>query len=169
MKIINKIKDIISSIQIEIDVKLYPIKHYIADRKYKKKYPDYIEDEYNYGDLKFIWGIKSWDDLTGKDVNLYTMNDIDITYSRESKQYSLGIETAYMFKDVSSECRYLKRLLNAFTKFMDDNGYHKNQNYFFFFSNCSTTLTSDNIPELYTNFRIFVEGYCKLYDYEEET
>ena len=47
----------------DIHTKLY-------DRKMMKKYPDYKDDEYNCGDLKFIWGIKSWEDLTSKDANL---------------------------------------------------------------------------------------------------
>lgn len=47
-------------------------------RVYKKKYPDYIDDEYNCGNLKFIWGIKSYDDMSSSDANMWTMNDIDI-------------------------------------------------------------------------------------------
>lgn len=35
--------------------------------------------------MKFVWGVKSWDDLTGQDVCMYTMNDIDITYNKKSK------------------------------------------------------------------------------------
>jgi hypothetical protein len=137
-------------------------------RKYKIKYPDYIEDEYNYGDLKHIWGVKSWDDLSSKECNLYTMNDIDITYNRDTKEYYLGIETAYVFLGdrKQGECKYLRRLLDAFTKFMDDSGYSKNEDYCLFMANPSITTTAKSIEELYTNFRIFVEGFCKLYEKE---
>ena len=52
------------------------------EEKMTKKYGDIaIENE----DYKFIWGIKSADDLTGHSCNLYTMNDIDITYDKKIK------------------------------------------------------------------------------------
>lgn len=145
---------------------IYRFKEWLWIRKYKKKYPDYIEDEYNQGDLKHIWGVTSYDDLSGKDANLYTMNDIDITYDRETKKYMLGIETVYMFRDnrKQGECKYLKQLLNAFTKFMDDNNYSKEDDFCLFMSNTSIISTAESIEELYTNFRIFVEGFCKLYE-----
>ena len=58
------------------------------------------------------------------------MNDIDIVYDRDKKEYMLGIETAYIFRDgKEGECKYLRQLLN-----------------------------------LFTNFRIFVEGFCKVYE-----
>ena len=81
---INKIKQFIENIKLEIYCKTYNIKNYLQVRKYKRLYPDYVDDEYNCGSLKFIWGIKSWDDLTGKDASLFTMNDIDIIYSPPS-------------------------------------------------------------------------------------
>ena len=40
------------------------VKHKYLVKKYSKKYTDYKDDEYNTGALKFIWGIKSSDDLS---------------------------------------------------------------------------------------------------------
>ena len=60
-----------------IDLRLENIKHKIMSRKYAKQYSDYADDGYNDGSLKFIWGIKSYDDLSDSDANLYTMNDIE--------------------------------------------------------------------------------------------
>jgi hypothetical protein len=153
-----------------IEYKIGDIKHYFEIKKYKKLYPDFIkEDEYDSGYLKHIWGVKSWDDLTGKDACLYTMNDIDIIYCRESKLYMLGVETAYMFNDENrkhAECKYLKQLLKAFTKFMNDNNYSKDFDKCLFISNSSLSISAESIEELYMNFKIFVEGYCKVYGYE---
>jgi hypothetical protein len=145
---------------------IYKIKDYLYVRKYKNLYPDWEDNEYNCGDAKHIWGVKSWDDLSGKDCNFYTMNDIDITYDRKTKQYSLGIETAYMFQDniKKGECKYMRQLLDAFTKFMNDNGYSKEDNCRLFMSNPSIRTSAESIEELYTNFRIFVEGFCRLYE-----
>ena len=69
-------------------------------------YDDYDEnfDPYEYGNMKFIWGVKSWDDLTGADACLHTMNDIDIIYDKSAKVYMLGVETAYLFKTYGDEC-----------------------------------------------------------------
>ena len=111
-------------------------------------------------ETKFIWGVKSWDDLTGKDACMWTMNDIDITYEKKEKKYMLGIETAYMFKTHADECRYLQDCLKAFTKYMDDNGLEKNKPYILFMSNPCTSMEAESIEELYVNFKIFVDGFC---------
>ena len=110
--------------------------------------------------MKFIWGIKSWDDLSGCDACIYTMNDIDIIYDKKKKEYMLGIETAYYFENHAAECDYLRRCLNAFTKYMDDNGLDKNKSYILFMNSPCTSMVADSIEELYTNFKIFVDGFC---------
>ena len=120
-------------------------------------------DPYEIKDIKFIWGVKSWDDLTGADASLYTMNDIDIVYDKNRRVYMLGVETAYMFKSYGAECDYLRDCLRAFTKYMDDNGLSKNEPYRLWMSNPCTNMEAETIEELYTNFRIFVNGYCSLY------
>lgn len=151
-------------------IKFFPFKQ-IDDLKskisYKKQEKYYKEMEEKYGDsaiedddIKFIWGIKSWDDLSETDANIYTMNDIDIVYDKHKKEYLLGVETAYCFKNYESECNYLKDCLKAFTKYMDDNKLDKNQKYQLFMTNPSTEIVAKSIEELYTNFRIFVNGFC---------
>lgn len=130
---------------------------------FRWKYRNYDSNE-GYEDLEFIWGLKSWDDLTGADCNIHTMNDIDIIYDKKDKVYLLSIETAYIFKDNKGECEYLKGLLNAFTKFMKDNNYSTDYDYVFFMNNPCTSMKAETIEELYINFRIFTEGYCKIYE-----
>jgi hypothetical protein len=156
LPIIKHFVNIISNITMEIESKRYE-----KDcEEMNKKYVDYaLEDD----DFKFIWGIKSYDDLSSSDCNMMTMNDIDIVYDKKKKLYCLGIETAYIFEDKQGECNYLKGLLNAFTNYMDKNGLNKNEPYMLFFSNPCTDTSAKTIEELYTNFRIFVEGYCKVY------
>jgi hypothetical protein len=143
------------------------IKDYFYNKRMKKKYPDYEDNEYNCGELKHIWGIKSWDDLSSNSCNIYTMNDIEITYHRDIKKYSLCIETAYMYDDnrKQHECEYLKQLLNAFTKYMNDNNYSKEYDICLFMMQPSIDFKTDSIEELYANFKIYVEGYCSLYGY----
>ena len=141
----------------DIHAKLY-------DRKMMKKYPDYKADEYNCGELKFVRAVKSWDDLSGKDANIYTMNDIEIDYDRKSKEYILSFETVYQFKDgKAGEVKYFEELLDAFTKFMTDNNYKMDESFFFWTTQSDDLWRADSIPLLYTKFRLFVEGYKSLY------
>ena len=109
-------------------------------------------------DYKFIWGLKSYDDLSDGECNMYTMNDIDIVYDKKHDKYELGIETAFWFEDKNGECKYLLRLLDSLTKYMDDNGLDKNKPYEFWMSNLTTSMSADTIEDLYTNFNIFVRG-----------
>lgn len=142
---------------------IYNIKEKIYANKMKKKWSDWEDNDFNCGDLKFIWGITSWDDLSSSSANLYTMNDIDIVYDREKDVYMLGIETAYLFDNKHREAEYLERLLKAFTRFMIDNNYSTTDNYFLFMGQPTIHCTAKTIPELYTQFRIFVEGYKAVY------
>lgn len=169
----------LSNIYYGIITKYFPfmqIDNFLTERAWRKenKYLEDMDRKYgNYAletdDLKFIWGVKSWDDLTGKDACMWTMNDIDITYDKKRQQYMLGIETAYMFKSHTDECDYLRDCLRAFTKYMDDNGLKKNESYRLFMSNPCTSMTADSIEELYTSFKMFVDGFCKQdVDMEEE-
>lgn len=145
--------DKIDDIKIKID--------YIKENKYleemDKKYGNCALET---DDYKFIWGVKSWGDLSGVDACMFTMNDIDITYDKKKRVYMLGIETAYMFDSYKDECNYLKDCLNAFTKYMDDNGLSKNEPYILWMSNPCTSMEAETIEELYTNFKIFVNGFC---------
>ena len=141
-------------------VREFILNYYGSDiDNYSIDFDPYCENEA----MKFIWGVKSWDDLTGADACLYTMNDIDITYDKERKIYMLGVETAYIFKSYEAECEYLQDCLKAFTKYMDDNGLSKNEPYRLWMNNPCTNMEAETIEELYTNFKIFVNGFCSLY------
>ena len=151
-------------------IKIFPFKQihdlrteivYRKEEKYTKEMNDkYGDCGLENDDIKFIWGVKSLDDLSGSDANLYTMNDIDIVYDKKKQEYMLGVETAYVFKNHAAECNYLKNCLNAFTRYMDDNGLKKNESYVLFMSNPCTSMRAKSIEELYTNFKIFVDGFC---------
>lgn len=124
--------------------------------KIKKIYTDNSDE-----DLEFIWGIKSWDDLTSSEANLYTMNDLDIVYDRKRNEYMLGIETVYLFADGNNgEIKYLEHLLEKFTEFARENNYISSDDKF-----CLRCIESvdpwraNTIAELYIRFKVFVQGY----------
>lgn len=115
----------------------------------------------NCDELKFIWGIKSWDDLTPGNANTFTMNDLDIVYDRARNEYLLGIETIYSFAEGNiGEVRYLEGLLDKFTEFVYEKGYISADD-----KHCLRCIESCNpwraktISELYIRFKIFVKGY----------
>ena len=153
--IIKHFVRLISNIETAISWRKYEKDCEAMDKKYGNCA---IEDD----DFKFIWGVKSWDDLSGSDCNMQTMNDIDIIYDKKKKVYLLGIETAFVFKDKDGECNYLRECLNAFTKYMDNNNLNKDEPFMLFMSNPCISTSASTIEELYTEFRIFVEGFCKI-------
>ena len=150
--------------------KLFPFKqinYFLRRRSYKKDIKYTMKMDKKYGDsslendeIKFVWGMKSYDDLSGSEANLYTMNDIDIVYDKENKKYMLGIETAYIFEDHEAECNYLKACLKAFTKYMDDNSIKTDIPFTLFMNDTCISMQSESIEDLYTNFKIFVNGFC---------
>lgn len=148
----------------------YKVEYLFADIQCKidnfiltKKYPDYKDDEYNCDELKFIWGIKSWDDLSVGNANMYTMNDIEIDYDRNIKEYVLGIESIYQFeKGKVGEAEYLDKLLTAFTNYMEENNYRMDEPFDFWSCQSVNLWRAKDISTLYTQFRLFVEGYKAL-------
>ena len=168
---INKCKSL-SNIYYGTIIKFFPFKQiydFRSERAWRKeeKYNKEMDEKYGdctleTDDIKFIWGVKSFDDLSSSNACLYTMNDIDLTYDKQKREYMLGIETAYMFDSYDDECKYLSNCLKAFTKYMDDNGLNKNEPFRLFMNNPCTNMVANSIEELYTNFKIFVNGYLTL-------
>lgn len=127
-----------------------------------EEYDEY-DDPYENEIIKFIWGVKSWDDLCDSDACLYTMNDIDLIYLKDENKYILGIETIFGFEKEEHKLSYLKGCLDAFTKFMVENGYDtdvKPQWWDVFMSGMNTHF--DSIEECYGMFKMLVNSYCKL-------
>lgn len=135
----------------------------------KEYYDDYNEDFTENSSMKFIWGLKSYDDLSGYDANLETMNDIDLIYLKDEKKYILGIETAYMFNSKEAEKKYFKTLLDKFTEWMEDKGYNTNSIlnpygdvYEIFTSGININTEFDTIEDAYRTFKLLINGYLTI-------
>lgn len=113
---------------------------------------------------EFIWGIKSHDCLFAGDANLHTMNDIDITYDKKQKTYSIGIETGYDFKVGSDgERGYILSLFDEMTKWMQEQGYKTDIRpyiYNIFGNGYNINTEFKSIEELYNTFKCLVKGFC---------
>lgn len=136
-----------------------------SDQDYDYDGDEYEDDfdPYESKNMKFIWGEKSWDDLCDSDACLYTMNDIDLIYLKDEKKYLLSLETIFMFEKEEHKLSYLKECLDAFTKFMVENGYNtevKPHWWDVFMSGMNTHF--DSIEECYGMFKLLVNGYCKF-------
>ena len=135
-----------------------------------KYYKDFNEDCTENNDMKFIFGVMSWDDLSSAtEPNLLTMNDFDLIYLKDEKKYILGIETAYKFKDKQSEKEYLQELLNKFTKWMQDNGFNIDSSlnsygdmFEVFTDGININSHFDTIEDAYRTFKLLVNGYLTL-------
>lgn len=157
MKFFDKIKR-------KIKWMFYDIVAIGRERRLMKKYPDYRgETAYDCGEYVFVWGVKASDDIGNRPACLHTMNDIDIRYSRRNKNYVLGIETAYMFDSKDLEVAYLESLLDNFSRYVEESGLSTDEPYRFLMSAPQSPFEGETIQELYTNFKIFVNGYRHTY------
>lgn len=163
----NKVYPSWSNIKYHLPV----IKHFVKLIGHIKFEYDMRRAEKNYisptetKELKHIWGIKSWDDLSsGNEANLYTMNDFDITYDKEKNKYMLGVETIYIFKDDKAEKDYMKGILKLFTEWMKENEYNTEYTldlYEVFTKGININTEFDSIEQAYAAFKLLVEGYTK--------
>ena len=142
--------------------KIWYSHHYYYDDDYNK---DYTENS----SMKFIWGLKSYDDLSSCGANLYTMNDIDLIYLKDAKKYILGVETVYLFKTKEDEQNYFKTLLENFTVWMNKQGYDINNTlnpygdmHSIFTSGYNINTHFDTIEDAYRIFKFLVNGYLTL-------
>ena len=133
----------------------------INEKKLKRKYQNWNFD-YWIEDMEYVWGIKSWDDLSGSESNIHTMNDIEILYHHKEKEYSLDIETAFVFTSLEAEKEYLNQLLDAFRYWMLENDKSTNEKPRLFMSSPSITMKAETLPQLYYQFKIYVNGYNSL-------
>lgn len=132
-------------------------------------YNDYNEDFTENSSMKFIWGLKSYDNLSCYDANLETMNDIDLIYLKDEKKYILSVEMAYMFSSKEAEKKYFKTLLDKFTEWMEDKGYNTNSTlnpygdrYEIFTSGININTLFEAIEDAYRTFKLLVNGYLTL-------
>ena len=135
-------------------------------RRCQKLYPDWKDDEYNCGPLKYIWGVKSHDDLTLNNANFCTLNNLDIYYNRDTRKYLLNIDFIFNFTNKKDEnIKYLNNLLDEFKDYiLESNLFNVNfdPSFIYLYDN-GELFIADSLTELYYKFKIFVKGYKQLW------
>lgn len=120
-----------------------------------------MKDHEEYADLEHIWGVKSYDDLSGSECNLWTMNDIEVVFWKETGEYSVDIETIYAFESQEDAAKYLQRLLDAFTAWMQEKGYKTDAPPSLYGAFAARgSLHFKSIEDAYMDFKLRVKGFC---------
>ena len=112
----------------------------------------------------FVWGVKSFDDLSGAEPGLYTMNDIEICYDSVNGTYILGLETLYEFANTEGKIKYLEGLLSSFHDYLDENQlFDLSWNPFnLYWYTKGRFFEAKSLTELYYKFKIFVSGFSSM-------
>lgn len=137
----------------------------IEEKRCKDFYADFNADFTENSEMKHIWGLKAYDDLSSSSCGLMTMNDIDVTYLKDEHKYVLSVETIYMFDDENDKYNYMKHLLNKFTEFMEQHNYDITKEfclYEVFTDGININTKFDSIEDCYAAFKMFVNGFCSL-------
>lgn len=117
------------------------------------------------GSIKHVWGVTS---QGSEDSDLWSTNDIEITYDSKTGLYYLGIETIYSWDYIDDDGRrkekaYVLFLYKKLRAWMLKNHYS---------IGCRSSLLEvfglgnpmfdgfKSIPELFAYFRILVTGFC---------
>lgn len=140
-------------------------------KRTEKFYEDFNEEGTENSNMKFIFGVKSYDDLTSNEPNLMTMNDLDLIYLKDKNRYVLSVETIYNFKNKDDEKSYLQTLLDFFTDYMVKNGYYEKEDsslnpygdmYEIFTGGININTEFETIEDAYRTFKFLVNGYLTL-------
>lgn len=128
-------------------------------KRCKKQYPDWEDNEYNCGPLKYVWGVQS----NSQDAtNFYQLTDLDIYYNRDTTKYILGLETLYVFETNQARLDYLDNLLFRFYNYLRDQFDSTVDPFHLYQYNNGNLFEADSLTELYYKFKIFVKGYQLL-------
>lgn len=121
--------------------------------------------QHKQGSIEHVWGVTS---QGSEDSDLWSTNDIEITYNSETGRYYLGVETIYSWDYIDDDERrkekaYVLFLYRKLRAWMINNHYNIGQR-----SSLLEVFGLDNpmvdgfksIPELFAYFRILVTGFC---------
>lgn len=125
----------------------------------KKLYPDWEDNDFNCGPLKFIWA-----ESTTINPSFSTLNDLIIYYNRDTEHYLLDIDITKEFHSAEQRVLYLEACLTAFKNYLiKENKFELKFNpYNFDCYHRGELFEGMTLTELYYKFKIFVKGYKQL-------
>ena len=142
-------------------------------KRCKKMYKDWVDNEFNCGPNKFIFGVISDDNKymleasqTGI-ASFQTLNNLQIYYNRDTQKYLLDIDCYGCDMDVGINS-YLSNLLKQVKDFIETHENSLKINYliedsiFPYLEDMSNYWQADDLVTLYGKLYIFVNGYKQL-------
>jgi len=111
-------------------------------------------------DVDIIWGVNS--EGANLKCDQWSLNDIELVRWKGTGEYSIGVETVYEFEYPNQRVVYLKRLLRAFTVWMQEQGYCTELQPTLYNVFNRATNRFKTIEEAYIDFKVRVSGYCAL-------
>ena len=128
----------------------------------RREYIDWKDDEFNMLDNKFIWG---YNVDPNKTPSFLSWDDAYIYFDRKNKKYCMIVDTTFYTKQLEvdkseeaarAEIDRLFQIADAFRDFLIENNLRQRADFYYFRDNF---LCADSLTELYTKFRIQIEGY----------
>ena len=126
----------------------------------KKMYPDWEDNEFNMLDYRFIW---AYTPDTNATPSFHTWDDVLVYFNRATKKYYMTIDTGfygyakeYDAELARNELYRLTQIENAFRNFLGEKG---ESLYPGVFPLLDPALEGNTLGELYTKFRIMLNGY----------
>ena len=113
--------------EFELYEEQYSYKQYERDLSEEEKLDEILE---KYGDnsletdtMKFIWGIKAYDEESSGEADLDSLNDIELLYYKDKDEYVFDWEGIYDFPTAEDAVFYYRMLIKWAKKWMVSNGY----------------------------------------------
>lgn len=125
----------------------------LEKRRCAKQYPDWKDDEFNCGPLKYIWGVSD-----AKNPSFCTVNDMDIYYNRDNGLYFLDLDKTKEYPNTDSYLRYLEIIYDDFHKYMDGKVDNSNP----YKIDYSNLFSGNSLTELYYKYKVYVNGIKNL-------
>lgn len=123
----------------------------------RRQYPDWKDDEYNCGPLKYILGIQA-NGTAARSFN--TLNDLDIYFNRDTQKFVLSVDFTKTFDNIKEQKYWLRFLLIKLTKALSID---KSKFDFSEIDLCDGELfIANSLIELYCKFFVFVNGFISL-------
>lgn len=128
----------------------------------RREYIDWEDDEFNMLDNKFIWG---YNVDPAKTPSFLSWDEAYVYFNRKTKKYYMVVDTTFYTKQLEvdqsaeaarAEIGRLFQIADAFRDFLIENNLRQRAD---FYSFQDSFLCADSLTELYTKFRIQLEGY----------
>lgn len=145
------------------------MRHYKRQqRRCKREYPDWRDDEYNCLDNLFVWALTERPE-DQRNPSFYTLNKAEIYYNRANKTYYLQIDAGYFDLKHSDSRKAYAQFLHEICDALKEYLYHLNGNgleleVYNLAEIIDYGLSGDSLEEIYSKLYLLISGIDKYYN-----